>query len=267
MFKYINLLWLSMKFVFHKHKALSPLLATVILIGVTVAAGGAVYGIFNQGVGLAGDANIITVQDVNMVATADHGSFSMTIKNGGNNAWKSVAINAVKDQLPAAIFYRPITWSASGVSHNEIDPVFPSNVVDLKSGDSNGGLIGIGNLISYSTENPVLFGPAPFGLTLQPSTLCAGIPNDMSSISFVDVDGNCSNGIQSYVGKKLDSPVEPGNTLSPAAFILTKPVLNSSGNPLFDHDFVMKGDTIVVSIIVETTDGSKTQKDIPVKVM
>ncbi|MEM2760327.1 MAG: archaellin/type IV pilin N-terminal domain-containing protein [Nitrososphaerales archaeon] len=249
-----------------KRKGLSSLLATVILIAVTVVAGGAVYGIYTQGAGVAGNVNIITVGDINMVATQDHGSFSMTIKNGGNNAWKSVAINAFKGQLPAAIFYRPITWSASGTSHGGIDPVFPSNIVDLKPGDNNGGLIGIGNLISYSTTNPVFWGPAPFGLTLRPSALCANVPNDMAAVSFIDTDGNCTNGIQSYVGKKIE-PIQPGGTISPAAFVLTKPILDSSGNPLFEHDTVTKGDTIVISIIVETVDGSKTQKEVPVKVL
>ncbi|MGH9933616.1 MAG: archaellin/type IV pilin N-terminal domain-containing protein [Nitrososphaerales archaeon] len=250
-----------------RNKGLSPLLATVILIAVTVAAGGVVYGLFSQGVGAASDTNIIVVQEASMVATDDHGSFSMTIKNGGNKPWKSVAINAFKEQLPAAIFYRPITWSASGLSFNGIDPVFPSNVVDLDSGDNNGGLIGIGNLISYSTENPVLFGPAPFGLKLQPSTLCADVPNDMASVSFVDTDGSCANGIQSFVGKKLDLPIRPGDTIAPAAFVLTKPILNASGNQLFEHDIVTNGDVIVVSIIVEATDGSQTQKEVSVKVL
>lgn len=256
-----------LKINFRNRKGLSPLLATVILLGVTVGAGGLVYGIFTQVTSAASEANIIEIQSASLVATGDHGSFSMTIKNAGNKVWKSVAINAFKDQLPAAIFYRPITWSASGVSHSGIDPVFPNNVVDLKPGDGNGGLIGIGNLISYSTTNPVLWGPAPFGLKLQPSTLCTDIPNDFNSVSFIDPDGGCGNGVQAYVGKKLDAPIGPGNTLSPAAFVLTKPILNSSGGLLFEHDTVTKGDTIVISIIVETTDGSTTQKEVPVKVL
>jgi flagellin-like protein len=244
-----------------KRRAISPILATVLLLAVTVVGGGLVYSTFAQASNTATESSNITVLDANLIAIDEHGSFSMTIKNSGTKSWKSVAINAYKGQLPAVIFYRPLGWSVSDGSFSP-DPVVPSKVADLLPADNTSGVIGIGNLISYSTTNPI-----PWFMSFYPSTLCDTATGLIGGEFYGWADSNgCTGGFSPFVGNKLANPIEPGMTLSPASFVLTKPITDSSGALLFPHDTVKSGDKLVISIIVENTDGSKTQKDVEVKV-
>lgn len=245
-----------------KRRAVSPILATVLLLGVAVVGGGMTFALMSQASSTAIESSNITVPDVNLIATNEHGSFSMTIKNSGTKAWKSVAINAYKGQLPAVIFYRPLGWSVSDGSFAPDDAVVPSKVADLLPTDNTSGVIGIGNLISYSSTNPT-----KWFMTFHPSTLCNSATGLIGGEDYSWADSNgCIAGFSPFVGNKLANPIEPGMTLSPASFVLTKPITDSTGSLLFPHDTVKKGDKLVLSIIVENTDGSKTQKDVEVRV-
>lgn len=245
-----------------KRRAVSPILATVLLLGVTVVTATLVLTTFTQASSTAIESSGITVLDTNLIATDEHGSFSLTIKNSGTKAWNSVAINAYKGQLPAVIFYRPLGWSVSDGSFAPDDAVIPSKVADLLPTDNTSGVIGIGNLISYSSTNPV-----QWFMTFHPSTLCNSVTGLIGGEDYSWADSNgCIAGFSPFVGSKLANPIEPGMTLSPASFVLTKPITDSTGALLFSHDTVNKGDKLVISIIVGNTDGSKTQKDVEVRV-
>lgn len=247
-----------------KRRAVSPILATVLLIAVTIVASALVYSTFTQAASTATESNGITVLDANLIATSDHGSFSMTIKNSGTKPWKAVSINGYKGDTPALIFYRPISWNAAGGNWGPSDPVSPSNVIDLDPSSTNSlKVIGIGNLISYRTENPVFWGFSGLKLWPTKAEFCA---QSYSKIRFVDAQGNCNDGLQSYIGKKLDKPISPGETLAPAAFVLTKQLTNSTGGQALPHDFVANGQVVVISIIAEAIDGTKTQKDVEIRV-
>lgn len=243
-------------------KAISPILATVILLGITVVSGSLVFSIFGQVRSAATESNTISVLESNLHVIDDHGSLSMTIKNIGTKPWKSVSINGYKGEIPAAIFYRPASWIVSGTdAFLPDDPVFPSKLVDLDPTSSNSGtVIGIGNLIFWG-EEPNKFGATSRTLWPDSTTFCT---ESYSKISWADAQGDCSDGFQTYNGAKLNGSIEPGKTISPASFVLTRQLTNSvNGDPL-PHDFVRKGETIVISIIVEATDGSKSQKDVKV---
>lgn len=248
---------------FTKRRAISPILATVLLLAVTVVGGGLAYTTFIQASSTATESSGITVLDINLIATDEHGSFSMTIKNSGTKSWKSVAVNAYKGQLPAVIFYRPLGWVISDGSFAPDDAVIPSKVADLSPTDNTSGVIGIGNLISYNTANPT-----QWFMTFHPATLCDTTTGLIGGEDYSWADSNgCIGGFSPFVGSKLANPIEPGMTLSPASFVLTKPMTDSTGALLFPHDTVKKGDKLVISIIVENTDGSKTQKDVEVRVV
>jgi flagellin-like protein len=244
-------------------RGVSPILAVIVLLGITVVAGGLVYSIFAQVSSTASESNIISVLETNLQVTNDHGSLSMTIKNAGTKSWKSVSINGFKGEVPAVIFYRPASWIVSGTSaFLPSDPVFPSKLIDLDPTSTNAGtIIGLGNLMFYG-EEPNKFGATSRTLWPDNATFCA---ESYSKISWADAQGDCSDGFQTYNGMQMNEPIEPGTTISPASFVLTRQLTNSvTGDPL-PHDFVKKGETIVISIIVESTDGSKSQKDIQVK--
>lgn len=250
-----------MKVYITKRKGVSPILATVLLLAVTIVGSALAYSTFTQASSTATESSNITILDANLVATDNHGSFSMTVKNSGTKSWKSVTVNAYKGQIPQVIFYRPLGWSVSDGSFAP-DPVVPSKVADLLPSDNTSGVIGIGNLIFYSTTSPV-----QGFMTINPSSLCDTATGLIGGENYNWADPNgCVGGFSPFVGSKLDNPIEPGMTLSPASFVLTKPITDSTGALLFPHDTVKKGDKLVISIIVENMDGSKTQKDVEVNV-
>jgi flagellin-like protein len=253
----------SMTHTIKKRRAVSPVLAVVVLLGITVVAGGMVFTTFGQLSSTASESNAISVLESNLQVIKDHGSLSMTIKNIGTKSWESVSINAYKGEVPAVIFYRPASWIVSGTSaFLPSDPVFPSKLVDLDSSSSNAGtVIGIGNLMFYG-EEPNKFGATSRTLWPDSTTFCA---ESYSKISWADAQGDCTDGFQTYNGMQMSNPIEPGKTISPASFILTRQLVNSVTLDPLPHDFVIKGETIVISIIVETADGSKSQKNIQVK--
>jgi len=249
--------------VIKKRKAVSPVLAVVVLLGITVVAGGLVFTTFGQISSTASETNAISVLETNLQVVKDHGSLSMTIKNIGTKSWKSVSINAYKGEIPQVFFYRPASWIVSGSnSFLPSDPVIPSKLVDLDPSSSNSGtVIGLGNLMFYG-EEPNKWGATSRTLWPDSATFCA---ESYSKISWADAQGDCDDGFQTYNGMQMNDPIEPGKTISPASFVLTRQLTNSvTGDPL-PHDFVIKGETIVISIIVEAIDGSKSQKDIQVR--
>lgn len=243
-------------------KAVSPILAVIVLLAITIVSGAAVFTIFGQASSAATESSAISILDSNLQVTNNHGSLSMTIKNIGTKSWKSVAINGFKGEIPAVIFYRPASWIVSGSdAFLPSDPVFPSKLVDLDPTSSNSAtVIGIGNLMFWG-ENPNKFGATSRTLWPDSTTFCS---QSYNKISWADAQGDCSDGFQTYNGAKIGKPIGPGETISPASFVLTRQLINSvTGDPL-PHDFVRKGDTIIISIIVETTDGSRSQKDVKI---
>ncbi|NIT99553.1 MAG: hypothetical protein GWN01_00995 [Nitrosopumilaceae archaeon] len=244
-------------------RGVSPILAVVVLLGITIAGGSIVFSVFGQASSTATESNAVSILDSNLQITNNHGSLSMTIKNTGTKSWESVSINAYKGEIPQVIFYRPASWIVSGTdAFLPSDPVFPSKLVDLEpSSSETSTVIGIGNLMFWG-EEPNKFGATSRTLWPDATTFCT---ESYNKISWADAEGDCSDGFQTYNGKEITKPIEPGDTISAASFVLTRQLENSvTGDPL-PHEFVKKGDTLVISIIVEATDGSRSQKDIQVK--
>lgn len=68
-----------------RRKAISPLIATIILIAITVVGGLLIYSIFYSTSGTLGAKGQVTVESVDLVKQTDGSiTFSITIKNTGN---------------------------------------------------------------------------------------------------------------------------------------------------------------------------------------
>jgi flagellin-like protein len=69
-------------------RAISPLIATIILIAICVAGGLLVYTIFFSTAGTITSKGQLTVEAVDLVKAADGTTFSITVKNSGNKPLK-----------------------------------------------------------------------------------------------------------------------------------------------------------------------------------
>jgi flagellin-like protein len=72
-------------------RAISPLIATIILIAICVAGGLLVYTIFFSTAGTITAKGQLTVEAVDLVKAADGTTFSITVKNSGNKPLEDAA--------------------------------------------------------------------------------------------------------------------------------------------------------------------------------
>lgn len=254
-----------------QRRGISPLLATVILLGVTVAGGASVYGYYTSTqnvLSAAATSDGISVTNINAVTTDTHGTLDFTITNIGDKSWTSIAVLAQKGEVPKRIFYAPVNLmfsSSSSFSPNL--PVTASAITDSLPGDGNGGLIGYSNLISYHTSAPfqVFKSNAEF---VQPPALCTTNTQDISASAAATSICNTSSGFVPNVfhGVKLNEPLEPGKSVSPQAFLFTKVPTGVNQTATNQIDTVKSGDKLTLHITVSTTDGKQIVKTFPVTV-
>ena len=77
-------------------RAISPLIATIILISICVAGGLLIYNVFFSTTGTLTAKGQVSVESIDLVkATGGDVAFSITIKNTGNKPAKSVKITLV----------------------------------------------------------------------------------------------------------------------------------------------------------------------------
>jgi flagellin-like protein len=77
-------------------RAISPLIATIILIAICVAGGLLVYTIFFSTAGTITSKGQLTVEAVDLVKAADGTTFSITIKNSGNKPLGTTSALTIK---------------------------------------------------------------------------------------------------------------------------------------------------------------------------
>ena len=82
---------------FTRRKAISPLIATIILIAICVAGGLLVYTVFFNTAGTMISKGQLTVDAIDLVKATDGTTFSITVKNSGNKPLN--ATNALKITL------------------------------------------------------------------------------------------------------------------------------------------------------------------------
>jgi len=75
-------------------RAISPLIATIILISICVAGGLLIYSVFFSSAGTLTAKGQVSIESIDLVKdTADSAVFSITIKNTGNKPVKTLNVN------------------------------------------------------------------------------------------------------------------------------------------------------------------------------
>ncbi len=67
----------------HKAKAISPIIATIILIVITVVAGGFIYAYVSGMLHSGSTTNVADVQSISLTPTTTGGTLAITLSNGG----------------------------------------------------------------------------------------------------------------------------------------------------------------------------------------
>jgi flagellin-like protein len=113
-------------------KAVSPLLATIILIAITVAAGLVIYNVFFSTAGTISSQLNIQIVSIDLVRTSSTKLFSITIKNSGNKPISSINVTAY---LEPSFGTNPVAWTFSGSSLNlQPGQVWSSSGTSLPTG-------------------------------------------------------------------------------------------------------------------------------------
>lgn len=106
---------------FGNRRAVSPILATVLLLGITVVGGGLAYSLMAQGSNAASSQTIITLENAQAVKGTSHSDVTATIKNGGSIPWKTVEMTVAKSELSEPILYEALHENAQGCDGCSVD--------------------------------------------------------------------------------------------------------------------------------------------------
>lgn len=102
---------------FHqKHKGVSPILATVILLAVTVVGGGVTFALLSSGTQTASSQNVIAIENAQAVKGTDHADITATIKNAGSKPWSKIEMTVAKSELSEPLLYESLHENAQGCS-------------------------------------------------------------------------------------------------------------------------------------------------------
>lgn len=108
------------------HRAVSPILATVLLLGITVVGGGLTFALLSQGTNTASSQNIITLENAQAVKGTSHADLTATIKNGGSIPWKKVEMTVAKSELSEPILYEALHENVRGCTNALPDGCYAS---------------------------------------------------------------------------------------------------------------------------------------------
>ncbi|MBI5378283.1 MAG: hypothetical protein HZA82_06635 [Thaumarchaeota archaeon] len=109
------------KKMFGNRRAVSPILATVLLLGITVVGGGLAYSLMAQGSNAASSQTIITLENAQAIKGTSHSDLTATIKNGGSVPWKTVEMTVAKSDLAEPILYEALHENVQGCSAGTCD--------------------------------------------------------------------------------------------------------------------------------------------------
>ncbi|MFB5622928.1 MAG: archaellin/type IV pilin N-terminal domain-containing protein, partial [Nitrosarchaeum sp.] len=98
----------------NSRRAVSPILATVILLGISVVAGGLVFSIFTTGAATASTTNTIVIENAQAVKGSGHADLTATIKNGGSKPWTTVEMTVSKSDLSEPLLYESLHENIQG---------------------------------------------------------------------------------------------------------------------------------------------------------
>ena len=97
-----------------KRRAVSPILATVVLLGITVVGGGLAFTAFSTGASTAGTSNSIVIENAQAVKGTSHADLTATIKNSGSKAWTTVEMTVAKSDLSEPLLYESLHENVQG---------------------------------------------------------------------------------------------------------------------------------------------------------
>ena len=122
-------------------KAVSPLLATIILLILVIAGSIVVYGIFSGLMGGLGSVLAVQIVSVDLIRSGDRALFSVSVKNTGNKPVTGIIVSGLDDNGRSFKLALPAS-SPGGESGNAllIPLGQPNQVLDC-SGKNNHGTV------------------------------------------------------------------------------------------------------------------------------
>jgi len=273
-----------------KRKGLSPLLATVILLGVTVAAGGAVYSVYTGSSTAASTSSVIKVDSLTAVKGSNHADFAITVTNAGSNPWKAIEVWVSKEATSRPILYEELHEMATGIGEtgNTDNPLRAEAIGTL----SDGFGVGIGRkFILKMDEDPSTTAGAPatrkVAIEAPSFTVGTDVLQKLDAKFKGGAAGDCVSEDPDGAGpltletfcnvrttKAITSPIGPGQSMRFYADLLLQNTLSSTTKTGLDTRiseqlqsvFVNVGDELVVNIRVVGVDGEEAQMQSVVKV-
>lgn len=102
------------KFVLKRRRAISPILAVVVLLGITVVAGGIVFSLFSTSATTASATDVIAIQNAQAVKGTSHADITATVKNAGSQPWSKIEMTVSKSELSEPILYESLHENVVG---------------------------------------------------------------------------------------------------------------------------------------------------------
>lgn len=130
------------KFVLKNRRAISPILATVVLLGITVVAGGLVFSLFSTSAASSSNTDVIAIQNAQAVKGTSHADLTATVKNAGSQPWTSIEMTVGKSELSEPILYESLHENVVGCSDATADETEFSTLGKKCDGTGNGGTEG-----------------------------------------------------------------------------------------------------------------------------
>lgn len=105
---------------FSKRRGVSPILATVILLGISVVGGGLAFAVFSSGMTTASQNNVIAIENAQAVKGTDHADITATVKNAGGKPWTSIEMTVAKTELREPILYESLHENVVGCATDDL---------------------------------------------------------------------------------------------------------------------------------------------------
>ena len=220
-------------------RAISPLLATVLLIGITVAAGGAIFAIYNEGSAGLGTGLNMRVDNANGIKTSSSSAIGITLRNTGSVPWETVTVTTGSGIIEDRVLFGSVLEVIGNTDWDEeiTVPLIATAIANVTDADASNA-IAIGNTWFASTDPVLTF---DYDTDIDIPTAFTDDPADTT----LDM------------GMFLDQPIAAGESISFDAKFLFEDVLsNADITDIGDLAELNAGDKLVLNIQVEGSDGN-----------
>ncbi|MEW6043254.1 MAG: hypothetical protein AB1608_03235 [Thermoproteota archaeon] len=97
-----------------KRLGVSPILATVVLLGITVVGGGLTFAVFSQGLNTSTSQTLIALENAQAVKGTSHADLTATIKNTGSKPLTKIEMTVAKSELSEPLLYEALHENVLG---------------------------------------------------------------------------------------------------------------------------------------------------------